>query len=200
MGKTKQAALNEFRCGEILEAARKVFARKGFRETTVEEIADAAGVAKGTVYLYFESKREIYFAALKSGLEDLNRITREEVGRTSGARAKIRAFVCTRARYAEEHRDFFRIYHHEFANLIHPGSIDKDFRDMCRKQASWLEELLNEAVHTGEIARIDTSSVSVFIYDVTRSLIIQRLLGWSRASLDADIDTLCEFIWRGIGK
>jgi AcrR family transcriptional regulator len=51
--KTKQEMVAEFRVTEILDAARKVFAQKGFAETTVDQIAEEAGVAKGTVYLYF---------------------------------------------------------------------------------------------------------------------------------------------------
>ena len=67
-GKTKHDVVSEFRCGEILAAARKVFAVRGFNEATVDEIAAAAGIAKGTVYLYFSSKKDIYLAALKQGI------------------------------------------------------------------------------------------------------------------------------------
>jgi TetR/AcrR family fatty acid metabolism transcriptional regulator len=44
----------------IIEAARNIFATKGYEETTIAEIAEEAGVAVGTVYLYFHNKREIY--------------------------------------------------------------------------------------------------------------------------------------------
>ena len=44
----------------IIEAARNIFAMKGYEDTTIAEIADDAGVAVGTVYLYFHNKREIY--------------------------------------------------------------------------------------------------------------------------------------------
>jgi AcrR family transcriptional regulator len=44
----------------IIEAARKIFAVKGYEDTTIAEIAEDAGIAVGTVYLYFGNKREIY--------------------------------------------------------------------------------------------------------------------------------------------
>ncbi|HEY6287157.1 MAG TPA: helix-turn-helix domain-containing protein, partial [Ktedonobacteraceae bacterium] len=44
----------------IIEAATNIFVKKGYEETTIAEIAEAAGVAVGTVYLYFRNKREIY--------------------------------------------------------------------------------------------------------------------------------------------
>jgi TetR/AcrR family fatty acid metabolism transcriptional regulator len=46
----------------IIEAARDIFAKKGYEDTTIAEIAEAAGVAVGTVYLYFRNKREIYIS------------------------------------------------------------------------------------------------------------------------------------------
>lgn len=52
---------------EILAAARQVFATRGFRGTTIADIADAAGIALGTIYLYFESKDDV-FAALNAEL------------------------------------------------------------------------------------------------------------------------------------
>jgi len=199
-GKTRQEALSEFRCGEILEAARTVFASKGFADATVEEIADAAGVAKGTVYLYFPSKRDIYLEALKTGIAELNRLTAANVARTSGAAAKIREYISTRVRYADEHRDFFKIYHHEFASLVHPGAIDEDFCQLYRRQAETLEQIVKEGVNAGEIRPVSTASIGFLIYDITRCLIAQRLLGWSRATPEEDIDSLCSLVWKGIAK
>ncbi len=55
---------------EILAAARRVFAKRGFRGTTIADIAEEAGIALGTIYLYFPSKQEV-FAALN---EEFNRL------------------------------------------------------------------------------------------------------------------------------
>jgi AcrR family transcriptional regulator len=52
---------------EILDAARRVFAERGFRGTTIADIAEAAGIALGTIYLYFPSKEDV-FAALNERL------------------------------------------------------------------------------------------------------------------------------------
>jgi len=68
------------RRAQILEAAKEVFAEKGFQATTAEEIARRAEVAVGTLYLYFRSKEELYVSLLFEGLEifrrELTRIQR----------------------------------------------------------------------------------------------------------------------------
>lgn len=62
----------------ILEAAREVFFEKGFREATIEAIAHRCDLAKGTIYLYFQSKEELYVSIMAEGLEllknDLSRV------------------------------------------------------------------------------------------------------------------------------
>src|SRR5229473_3440185 len=100
--RTKQEVVSEFRCGTILEAARKIFAKKGYEAATVDDVAEAAGVAKGTLYLYFRSKREIYLAALRQDILTLNRETANRVHAAPTIEAKLRVFIDARVRYCEE--------------------------------------------------------------------------------------------------
>jgi AcrR family transcriptional regulator len=62
----------EVRTAEIEQAARKVFLSRGFQAATIQEIAEEAGIAKGTVYLYYKSKDDLYAALLLPNLEFLN--------------------------------------------------------------------------------------------------------------------------------
>lgn len=72
---------------QIMDAAVDVFSRKGYHGTRMEEVADLAGVAKGTVYLYFPSKdallREIVRAAVETYVSDIETIARSSGGRGS---------------------------------------------------------------------------------------------------------------------
>lgn len=67
----KRRVPTEQRRAEILEAALGLFGSKGFNETTMEEVAGAAGVAKGTIYLYFESKEHLLLALKKDFMAGL---------------------------------------------------------------------------------------------------------------------------------
>lgn len=69
------------RPSEILDAALTLFVEKGFRTTTMEHIAKAAGVTKGTPYLYFANKEEIFKAVVRETL----------VERISGFESKAKA-------------------------------------------------------------------------------------------------------------
>ncbi|MGV0835112.1 TetR/AcrR family transcriptional regulator [Mycolicibacterium thermoresistibile] len=62
----------------LLDAARKVFARDGFADARITDIADAAGAAHGSFYRYFDSKEEIFIALLRELVEELRRPVRSE--------------------------------------------------------------------------------------------------------------------------
>jgi AcrR family transcriptional regulator len=59
----------EQRPGEIIEAAVQEFARRGFAATRLEDVAERAGVTKGTIYFYFKDKEDLFKAAARSSLE-----------------------------------------------------------------------------------------------------------------------------------
>lgn len=195
--KTKHDVVSEFRCAEILEAARKLFARKGFDSATVDGIAEAAGVAKGTVYLYFQSKRDIYLEALKRGFAALAEETARNMEAAPDAAEKVRAFITTRVRYAEENRDFVAIYHAEFGKL-RAACINKEFRGLYVQQARALEAMLRRAAEQGQIRPVRADIAGFMIYEMTRGLITQRMLGCSSGTAEEDTEMLFELIWKGL--
>lgn len=71
---------------KIINCALKVFAKEGFFKATVDDIAQAAGLAKGTLYLYFKDKASLYISVIeehfKVGIEYLYRVEREPITAT----------------------------------------------------------------------------------------------------------------------
>ena len=114
---SKRDVVAEFRRGEILEAARRVFAARGFAAATVDEIAKQAGIAKGTSDLYYRSKTDVYAGAALEGLRALHEQVMTEVSNADTPFDKVRAFIETKAKYFERHVDFFRLYYAELHEL-----------------------------------------------------------------------------------
>lgn len=67
----------ERRRSDIVDAARALFFARGFRGTTIDDIAKSTELARGTVYLYFENKEAIYATVLEEGLDILLKMVRE---------------------------------------------------------------------------------------------------------------------------
>jgi AcrR family transcriptional regulator len=83
----------EARPQELLEAALDVFAEKGFNAARVEDIAERAGVSKGTVYLYFETKEEIFRTLVRENLRARITPLRDSVVHFEGPSSELIALV-----------------------------------------------------------------------------------------------------------
>jgi|SRR5579872_2722719 len=199
--KTKKDVIVEFRRETILEAALKAFSRSGYDGTSVDAIAAEASIAKGTVYLYFESKAEIYLSAI---MHEANRLYQETERRFAAPGAsgdKIEQFIRIRLEYAENHRDFCRIYFSEFGTTAAlPPKIEKEIRKKYRLQTDLLASVINEGISKGEIRPMPARIAAFAIADATRGLVEKRLLGWSDAVVEADIQSLSGLLWGGLRK
>lgn len=165
----------------------------------MDAIAERAHIAKGTLYLYFPSKRDIFLAALRQGVRSLNEDTSRRVAAETGVLNQLRTFVTTRVEYFEQNRDFFLIYHSEIRNLlIHPGKQGCEVTELYLAQAHMLEVILRAAAGKGEIRDLRPDATAFAVCDLTSGVIVQRMLGWSKAELQDDIRHLIDVIWRGI--
>jgi AcrR family transcriptional regulator len=197
--KTKKDVVTEFRTSGILEAARKVFAKKGFSEATVDDIAGAAGVAKGTVYLYYQSKRDIYLAALKFDIAQMHSLLEQRLRAASTPQEKLRTFIGVKLAYFDDNRDFFKIYYSEIGNIcIHPGALDSEFKHLYLEQAKLVESILKEGIRKRVILPVRTEQTAFAISDIIRGVVTQRVLGWSKSKINQDVDFIFDLIWKGI--
>jgi TetR/AcrR family fatty acid metabolism transcriptional regulator len=94
----------------ILQAARQVFARKGYDPATLEAVAREAGLAKGTLYLYFRDKEDLYFHAVLHMLESLQASIREQAERPAEALERMRAIAVGQFDFFVRHRDTLRLF------------------------------------------------------------------------------------------
>ena len=93
----------------ILKAAIKVFAKNGFYATRVSEIAKAAGVADGTIYLYFKNKDDVLINIFENGIQQLLVILREVVASEEPFDARITSIIELQLGLLEEQRDLAEV-------------------------------------------------------------------------------------------
>ncbi len=193
--KTKQQVVSEFRRTAILDAACTVFARKGYARGILDDIANVAGVAKGTVYLYFRSKKQIYKAVLERDMEALKSGTLSRIGEAATLREKIRIFALARIENAENRKEFFRIMDIESGELAYTRS---QYRNWLREPVLRVAEAIAEASQRGEICAVPAEKVAWMIADVTRGTIQRRLMGQNETTPSEDADFLVKFIWNAL--
>ncbi len=94
----------------ILESARDVFFRDGFMAANLDEVAAGAGVAKGTLYRYFENKAELYVAVLSANGDVFERKMRETIEPALPPAEQVRRLGRFYVEHWTAHREYFQIF------------------------------------------------------------------------------------------
>jgi AcrR family transcriptional regulator len=162
----------------IVAAAERVFAARGYGEAKVSDIADAAGVAVGTVYALYPSKAVLYRAVHEANLAALaERYAAIEGGRDS--RHVIRDRIAASTRFLTERPDYLRIYLREAAGWgFDATALPKgaaDFVDL---------DLYRRGVERGELAAADPELLQSLAMSGSHVILFHWLKGGMRESAD----------------
>ncbi|MFN2977374.1 TetR/AcrR family transcriptional regulator [Terriglobus aquaticus] len=179
----RNEALSEIRTGEILTAATRVFGRKGYEATRAEDIAAAAGIAKGTLYLYFDSKEAIYSATVSRACRELRAELERHTAQVTGFQEKLRTALQVRLEYWTENQSIYRL-------LLTVGREQKHRRqtaDFLRAAQRDYKTLLQDGVDAGEFACDDLEQLAWATLDLVRGASERRIdkLGESDPRQDA---------------
>lgn len=121
---------------DILEAALKLFSSKGFENTTVDKIAQICELAKGTIYLYFKSKDEIFYELLLKAIGYLLSINKEAVEEHEKGIDKVIASICAYLKFYEVHQDYcYVLMYHGIKNIT---------LDITKEQNKAVNDLISE--------------------------------------------------------
>ena len=93
----------------IIAAATKMFAEKGYYKTRISEIAREAGIADGTIYIYFSHKDQILIALFEEKMQEVLDNMKRQIGLEDNPLAKIERFALTHLRLIEDNKDMAEI-------------------------------------------------------------------------------------------
>lgn len=119
----------EIRRIQLVDAAIKVFARKGYRGASITDIIETAGVARGTFYLYFDSKLDVFHSVMDRYLDLFKEVVAREVSRSYmnplSAGSTIRQSFLEWLRFYKDNRDLAKIVFREAM------AIEPDYEKRC---------------------------------------------------------------------
>lgn len=164
-------ALTRERREQIARAALEVFSARGYGEATVRSIARRAGVAEGTVYLYFRGKRDLLFAAWETVMASavLPSVRRAEAAEPGSEQDVLAAVFRDQFQLLLRHGAFFRL-------VMHRADVDPDFRRSVQVRVrEFLEEVMRmvqQGVRRGTLAELDPEVVVRALGALIRGLVL----------------------------
>ena len=192
--KARKQVLTDFRRHEIIAAALKTFGSKGFAATRAEDIAAQAGIAKGTLYLYFGSKEDIYVAAVQHAMDQLNERVCGRLQSAEGIRQRITAFITARLEFWLEQKSLYRL----LLTIGREPQHRKQTNAVLRASKQSMIVLLEEAVAAGELNPQPFDAIAWAALDMLRGANDRRLDGVATHSIEEDarfiIDLTLQFV------
>ena len=158
----------------ILESAREIFFRDGFEAANLDEVAQRAGVAKGTIYRHFESKAELYVAVLAENADVFVDRLRQTIDPSLPADAQIRRTGFFYFKHYTENREYFRIFWAlENQRLIGelPNALVRTVTDVWKRCLRILADVIESGVQEGIFLPCDPWEIANIFWIVANGLI-----------------------------
>ena len=193
----KADVVTDFRRAQVIAAARERFSKHGLAGTTMDGIAKAAGVAKGTVYLYYKSKEDIFRQILE---EDLTSLLDETVPLISGPGTiedKLRGFFLGALGFFDRKKDFCEHAIFEMGSEVRKKALQR-FEVVFRAQVQAWQTLLADAQRAGQIDVVDAHASASIIVATASGLAKQRLRGWVTTPVDEVATQAARTLWKGL--
>ncbi len=140
------------RRNSILSAARDLFYRKGYQTTTMEEIAEKAELSKGTLYLYFRSKDELYISIIEEGFYELEEKLTQATKRKRNVEQKIRAIYYTFIQHCLDNPEYFRITQYFLSGYARENispQLQQRINHLSIKLLDYASQAIREGIDSG---------------------------------------------------
>lgn len=155
----------------ILEAASKVFSNREYHQVLCDEIAEEAGVGKGTLYRYFPTKEDLYFATITDGFRKLKDALTPKLSGTASASAKLERLAREMLEFFWHRRDFYTLLYRNDRRFLDHESVLRETRQSI---VDLIQKIIAEGIARGEFRSADTRIVAELFSGMIRAVNIFR--------------------------
>jgi TetR/AcrR family fatty acid metabolism transcriptional regulator len=154
----------------IMHAAEKLFHARQFHELTLDDIAREANVGKGTLYLYFSDKNDLFFQTVVAGYDEMCELLQQNLVANAPFREDLMGACETITSFFKARRPLFRMFQTEGDRVSgSPASLRKRWQQRREKLVAALAAVIAHGIATGEVRS-----------DLPAEVLAQYLLGLMR--------------------
>lgn len=190
------------RAEQIRKAALSVFARRGFHEATVSEVASEAGIAKGTIYLYFSSKEEILIAILRRYIDGMLDFVDGLLDSSLSVPEILGAFVRRQTELLRDEPDLVRVLSRRSIQALSDG--DERLFAFHRYLLERIGRLLERGKAIGEVRSFDVQIGACAMVALQETLPLYLTMYEASPSQEDALarvtQELAQFMWASIRK
>ena len=196
---TREEVIKEYHEREILVAARKVLGHYGIQGTTIDRVAEEAKVAKGTIYLYFNSKDDLVHAAVLEGIRALQAETARADDPSLPPLERLKRLIHTSYCLQSSNQDFLKTFIvGNSLDLVLDSPRGREFMAMYRETLDFIATIFRDAIEQGAIRSIDPQFAAFMLTEMITGSLRRRVLGLASTPPEADADAVIELFLKGV--
>ncbi len=182
----------------IMHEAASEFARLGFDQANINVIAEQAGIGKGTIYLYFESKRDLFLSMLRSIAQEQLATIRVALAAEGKIKQRLERLFRAFAHLAEEESDSFNVYMSALYGVNR--AFQSEATKLLRDYVAVIALMLEQSRARGEISCHNVDATALMVHSLTESYVLtSRVLGQSEQVIAQQASFVADLILYGIG-
>ncbi len=163
---------------KILESALKLYSEKGSKNTSVEDIAKKAGIGKGTIYLYFKSKEDIFIESVIYAFSQWGKVLKEELEKIDSYEKRLEFYIEKNILMLSKSKEIANIFVAEFPTflslIIQRNKVKKSY--LYNQRIMFLKSIIENGVKNGEFKEVDSEIFSQILVGAINSFFAKRLL------------------------
>ncbi len=162
----------------ILSSSRKLIEDIGFSALTMDKVAHKAGIAKGTVYLYFKDKNELMEKVLSSGFEKMFEKIKDAVGKEESGINKLKMLIGENIKHIYENRYFFKTIFLDEVNVVFLKKKSKESFNLRRKRyTDFIAEVIKSGIESKEFRKdLDVSKAGYMLVSMIKTSAIYNFM------------------------
>ena len=155
--------VSEERKTQILAAATKVFTERGFADARMDDIVTEAGLSKGALYWYFDSKDAIIISILDQIFDYETGHVRELLEREDSAKLKLEVFIETMVKDLEKMKPLMPIFFDFWSLSVRKKTINQAIKKYYQRFLDLIEPIIEDGIEQGEFRPVDVKETAVAI-------------------------------------
>jgi AcrR family transcriptional regulator len=182
---------------QVVQAARLVFARFGYKKTALDDIAREARKGKSTIYYYFKSKDEIFKAVIDAEAEIRKQSIKEQISKISDSKQKLKTYIYVRMNTLKMVVNYYEAIKNDLLdNLYFVNNLrNEHFEDEIMQ----IKNLLFEGIKTGEFTISNPELTAKTIVTILQGFEVPLILkNLTDEELQKSIDEMLNILFFGI--
>lgn len=198
-GPTRKEIDRQRREEDFLNAAEKLFAEKGYHDTSIEDIAQEAKYGTGTIYRYFQTKEALHAVLMERKCRQYMLFLKDQVAAARAPMDKVRTLINGKTEFFVRHKEFLRIYAAEGAGLCWTfrDQFHKQLKGIHREYRDFLAQTFRACMKPGGLRKMDPAKLASVFSGMTNDLLLEALQAGGDEAMDEARQFLVELIEGG---